>query len=361
MPYLPGLKEARILLVDDAPTNIKVLEATLRTAGYTNVISTIDSRKATSLCRLQGSDLIILDLQMPHMDGFAVMEELSAQGLEYLPPILVLTAQNTNDYRLRALDIGARDYVTKPFDRRELLMRVRNLLEVQLSREMLRSQNKTLEKRVQERTQELFQTQLEIIKRLGLAAEYRDNETGLHIVRMSQISALLAKAAGLDDVEAEMVLNASPMHDIGKIGIPDHILLKPGKLNSEEWVTMQTHTTIGARILSGHHSSLLEMACEIALTHHEKWDGSGYPKGLKGNDIPLTGRIVALADVFDALTSERPYKHAWTARDAVTLIKEDSGKHFDPRLVEQFLSLLPEIVAIKEKYAEPVPADSLFG
>jgi len=225
----------------------------------------------------------------------------------------------------------------------------------------LRSQNKTLEKRVQERTQELFQTQLEIIKRLGLAAEYRDNETGLHIVRMSQISALLAKAAGLDDVEAEMVLNASPMHDIGKIGIPDHILLKPGKLNSEEWVTMQTHTTIGARILSGHHSSLLEMACEIALTHHEKWDGSGYPKGLKGNDIPLTGRIVALADVFDALTSERPYKHAWTARDAVTLIKEDSGKHFDPRLVEQFLSLLPEIVAIKEKYAEPVPADSLFG
>lgn len=359
--YLRHLKTSRILLVDDVAANIKVLECTLTADGYTNLVATTDSRKAVEHYQQVGSDLLILDLQMPHMDGFEVMAKLREHNPGPLAPILVLTAQHDQEVRLRALDEGARDYVTKPFERRELLMRVRNLLEVQLTHRLLREQNQLLELAVQQRTQELCDTQLEIVNRLGRAAEYRDNETGLHIIRMSMISALLGKAIGMSDGEVDMLLKASPMHDVGKIGIPDDILLKPGKLTADEWKTMQTHAAIGAEILSGHHSELLEMAREIALTHHEKWDGSGYPHGLQGRDIPLVGRIVALADVFDALTSKRPYKEAWTVEKAVALIKSSSGTHFDPALVESFLTVMPEIIRITEQYAEPDHADLLCG
>jgi putative two-component system response regulator len=354
-------KNANILIVDDEQANTKLLERILHSAGYPNIRSTQDSLQVLPLLQAQSSDLLLLDLNMPNMDGYQVMEQIKSQlSADEQPPILVLTAQSLQDSRQRALDNGARDYVTKPFDIKELLSRVRNLLEVHCAQKFMRNQNQLLEEMVEARThdlqeahQKLRDSRLQVVRRLGRAAEYRDNETGLHIIRMSKISALLGTAAGMSEDEVNLLLNASPMHDIGKIGIPDHILLKPGKLDPEEWKTMQTHAQIGANILAEDDSELLCMAREIALTHHEKWDGSGYPNGLKGEAIPLVGRITALADVFDALTSERPYKKAWDVKDAVDLIQSENGKHFDPSLVTHFLSLLPKITDIRDEYAEP--------
>ena len=234
-----------------------------------------------------------------------------------------------------------------------LFRSIRNMLEVRMLNQAIKRQNQILEEKVYERTRELDETRLEIIRRLGRAAEYRDNETGLHIIRMSQYSQILGLADGMTESEADMLLNASPMHDIGKIGIPDSILLKPGKLTPDEWKIMKTHSTIGAEILSGHQSELMMEARQIALMHHEKWDGSGYPKGRSGDEIPLVGRIVAIADVFDALTTVRPYKKAWNVEDAVDYIAQNSASHFDPRLVELFLKILPEVLIIRAKYPEP--------
>lgn len=347
------LKKSSILVVDDEPANVMLLEKLLEAMGFNNVISTQDPTKVLSLFQQHNSDLILLDLNMPVLDGYGVMDKLNELTNNKPPPILVLTAQDMQSYRQRALDNGARDYVTKPFDASELLSRVRNLLEVQMAHKYMSHQNEILEQKVQERTQMIHDTRLQVVRRLGRAAEYRDNETGLHIIRMSKMAAVIGKAAGMSNEECDLLLNAAPMHDIGKIGIPDNILLKPGKFEGGEWAIMQTHAQIGADILSGDDSDLMTMAHEIALSHHEKWNGKGYPNGLEGEAIPLSGRITALADVFDALTSVRPYKKAWTVEDAVNLIKEESGQHFDPRLVELFVQILPEIIAIKEKHAEP--------
>lgn len=347
-----GLLSARILVVDDQPVNVKLLEKILDAEGYTNVVTTTDSREAAALFQQSPTDLVLLDLNMPHKDGFEVLAEIKALEKDY-PPVIVLTALKDVESRVKALMSGARDFISKPFDRVELLSRMHNMLEVRLLHKAVQNQNLLLEEKVRERTQELEETRMEIIRRLGRAAEYRDNETGLHIIRMSKFSQILALAAGMAERDAEMILNASPMHDIGKIGIPDSILLKPGKLDADEWETMKKHSTIGAKILSGHPSELMQMAREIALTHHEKWDGSGYPAGKQGEEIPLVGRIVALADVFDALTSERPYKKAWPVEEAVDFIKENSGKHFDPRLVDLFIDSLDQIIEVRDKYAEP--------
>lgn len=354
------LKTASLLIVDDEASNLKLLERVLSMEGYTRIIATQDPREVLSLYQNNKIDLVLLDLNMPHMDGYEVMEILKKAVGNELTPILVLTAQHLQDHRQRALDSGALDYVTKPFDRKELLSRVRNLLEVQFARKYMREQNEILERQVLKRTaalqlahEQLYESRMQIVRRLGRAAEYRDNETGLHIIRMSKMSAKLAKAVGMDEEQCTMLLDASPMHDIGKIGIPDKILLKPGKFVPEEWEIMKTHAQIGADILSGSDSELLNMASEIALTHHEKWDGSGYPNSLKGEEIPLVGRITALADVFDALTSVRPYKEAWPVDKALDLIKEERGQHFDPALVDKFLEILPEIILIREKYSEP--------
>ncbi|MDH5649065.1 MAG: response regulator [Gammaproteobacteria bacterium] len=344
---------SQILVVDDEPSNVKLLQKILKSEGYANVVATHDPRQVLGLCQATQFDLILLDINMPYLDGFQVMEQLRELDKVNSPPILVLTAQRDTEYRLRALRNGARDFVTKPFDQLELIARVQNLLEVQFYHKTMRNQNQLLERMVDERTRALQETRLQVVRRLGRAAEYRDNETGLHIIRMSKISALLGRASGMSETESELLLHASPMHDIGKIGIPDEVLLKPGRFVPEEWEIMKTHTTIGADILSGGGSSLLDMASEIALTHHEKWDGSGYPGGLERENIPLVGRIVALADVYDALTSERPYKKAWSAADAVNYIKTNRGVHFDPRLVEIFLDQLPGIQEISQEYAEP--------
>lgn len=346
-------KNANILVVDDEMANIRLLEKMLASMGYKNVVCTQDPKQALPLYQQHNSDLILLDLNMPEFDGYSVMEQLKELGDNFLPPILILTAQHMQSFRQRAFDSGAHDYVTKPFDADELLSRVRNMLEIQMSKKFMHHQNEILEQKVQKRTQDIHNTRLQIVRRLGRAAEYRDNETGLHIIRMSKIAAVIAKAAGMSTKDCDMILNAAPMHDIGKIGIPDRILLKPGKLDATEWDIMQTHSQIGADILSGDDSDLMTMAHDIAISHHEKWNGKGYPNNLMGDAIPITGRITALADVFDALTSERPYKKAWSVQEAINLITEESGQHFDPRLVLLFLDNLSEIVAIKEKYAEP--------
>ncbi len=354
MPTL--LQQSRIFVVDDEPANLRLMEKMLSKEGYLQTVLIADPREVLPLYRQQAPDLILLDINMPHLDGYEVLELLNGLNDPTPAPVIMLTAQNGREHLLQALAGGARDFVTKPFDRAELVMRVRNLLEVHQAHRLVHNQKTVLEEMVHHRTQELNQSRLEVVRRLGRAAEYRDNETGLHIIRMSRYAALMAASLGWSDADCELLLHASPMHDIGKIGIPDHILLKPGKFEPHEWEVMKRHAQMGADILSDGDSVLMQLARDIALTHHEKWDGSGYPNGLAGTDIPQAGRIVAVADVFDALTSSRPYKKAWPVEDAVRLVREQSSLHFDPEIVSHFLALLPEIVAIRNSNLEP--ADS---
>ncbi len=349
-------KTARILVVDDERLSLVLLERLLRAAGYSNIVLIQDPLTFMEIYEAEPTDLILLDLEMPGLSGFALIEQLAARRDPLTPPILILTAQHSREYRLRALESGASDFIVKPFDQAEVAARVRNMLDVQIAHRLAHDQKTILERLVCERTQQIRLTQLEIVQRLSRAAEYRDNETGEHILRMSHISALLARHFGWDEERVELMLHASPMHDIGKIGIPDRILLKPGRLDPEEWAIMQTHATIGGEILDGSKSELIRLAREIALTHHEKWDGSGYPQGLAGEAIPESGRIVALADVFDALTSARVYKPAWKVEDALDWIRQQSGKHFDPRLLGIFFEILPQILEIRERFKDPEAA-----
>ncbi|MFH0934087.1 MAG: HD domain-containing phosphohydrolase [Pseudomonadota bacterium] len=342
-----------ILIVDDEPANLKLLDRMLHGQGYPNLVLVEDPRQVLDRYRETRPALILLDINMPHLDGYQVMEQLKALNDPLLPPIVILTAQHGKGYLLRALAAGARDFISKPFDLNELLMRVRNLLDAHLALRLVHNQKTVLEDMVRARTDELHRTRLQVVQRLGMAAEYRDEETGNHILRMSHMCALLARAIGWPEADCDLILNASPMHDIGKIGIPDAVLLKPGPFEPHEWEIMKSHTLIGGKLLEGDYSTLMCMARGIALTHHEKWDGSGYPNGLVGEAIPQAGRIAALADVFDALTSVRPYKKAWTVEAAVDLIRENSGRHFDSSLVEVFLRELPGIVAIRERFSEP--------
>lgn len=340
------------MIVDDEPVNLKLLDKMLRMHGYEKLILVSDPAVVINQYLEHIPDLILLDINMPVLDGFQVMGKLKDLNDPVLPPIIILTAQHGKDYLLRALASGARDFLTKPFDRIELLMRVRNLLDAHLAHKFVHSHAATLDMMVRMRTEELRKTRLQVVQRLGRAAEYRDEETGNHILRMSHSCAHLARTIGWSEGEVELILHASPMHDIGKIGIPDSILLKPGKFEPDEWKIMQTHASIGADLLSGDESELMSMARDIALTHHEKWDGSGYPNGLRHEEIPQSGRIAAIADVFDALTSERPYKKAWTVNDATEFLLQQKGKNFDPLLTEAFLDELPGIIKIKEQFAD---------
>jgi putative two-component system response regulator len=292
---------------------------------------------------------------MPELDGFETCKRLKASDKTKGIPVIFLTAKTDTEAVIRGFELGAIDYVTKPFNSAELLSRVNTHLELHLLRTKL-------EERVEQRTAELRQALQEItaaerrtyeahqdtIQRLGVAAEYKDDETAAHIQRMSLYATLLADRLDLSPDEVELVRVASPMHDVGKIGIPESILLKPGKLNADEWETMRQHPILGAEILRGSPSELLKAGEVIARTHHEKWDGSGYPNGLAGADIPLWGRICALADVFDALTSKRPYKEAFSNEKALAIIKAERGKHFDSRLVDVFLENFDEVVVIQE-------------
>ncbi len=332
-----SLTTSRILIVDDRPSNVLLLEGILQEEEYNNCQSITDSRQTVTAFLDYQPDLILLDLQMPYLDGFEVMRQLRAHIPEgAFVPILVLTANITAEAKLRALTEGATDFVTKPFDATEIMLRIRNLLQTRFLHMQLQDQNQFLEQRVRQRTMELEETQVEILERLALAAEYRDDDTGQHTKRVGQMAAQIAQALDLSATQVELIRRAAPLHDVGKIAIPDSILLKPGKLTPAEFEQMKTHTTIGAKMLSGGRFPLLQRAEEIALTHHERWDGTGYA-GLCGKAIPIGGRIVSVADVFDALTHERPYKKPWPLDEALYEIHYQSGRQFDPRVVDVFL------------------------
>ncbi len=344
------MEKQTILVVDDTPDNIDILSAVLRTEY--RVKAALNGERALKIASSDPApDLILLDIMMPEIDGYEVLTRLKSDPATNQIPVIFVTAKAEETDEEKGLTLGAVDYITKPISPSIVMARVRSQL-------ALYNQNRELEKKVKERTREINDTRMEIIRRLGRAAEYKDNETGLHVIRMSYYSQLIAESYSNNDEWIETVFLASPMHDIGKIGIPDRILLKPGKLDAEEWEIMKRHSEYGCEIIGDHDSDLLTMAKIIAESHHEKWNGKGYPHGLSGDDIPLPARIVAIADVFDALTSERPYKEEWPIDKAVALIREEAGEHFDPDLVNCFRERLPEMLDIKERYAENQVSDS---
>ena len=346
------LKSAKILVVDDEWANIELLKMLLKRWGFLNVVATSDSTEAVGLVRAVRPDLILLDLHMPKMDGFEVLKGIrEVTAIDDYLPVLVLTADITNVTKQRALSSGARDFLVKPFDATEVLLRVTNLLETRHLHTRLENYSTDLAREVELRTQQITQksneleaTRLEILKRLASAAEFRDDDTGQHTIRVGVLSAEIARVLGKDMKFVKDMREAAPLHDLGKIGIPDEILLKPGKLTPEEWEIMKSHTAIGAKILAGSKDPLLRLSEEIALTHHEKWNGTGYMR-MKGTEIPLSGRIVAIADVFDALTNHRPYKKAWTREEAVAEILKQRGEHFDPQVVDAFQIVLERMIS----------------
>jgi cyclic di-GMP phosphodiesterase len=334
----------RILIVDDIVENIDVLFNVLKD-DY-EVLAAKNGKQALKIAEKENPpDLILLDVMMPEIDGFEVCKILKETFSTKNIPVIFVTAKDDEIDENKGFAQGAMDYITKPIRPSVVLSRVKTHL-------ALYDQKKHLEDMVKERTQELEETRLKIIRKLGKAAEFKDNETGLHVIRMSKYAHLIGKALDMSSDEAELLLNVVPMHDIGKIGIPDQILLKPGKLDVDEWDVIKTHTQIGADILGCDKSEILREARVCALSHHEKWDGSGYPEGLKGTDIPLYGRIAAVSDVFDALTSERPYKKAWSVEDAIQFMVSEKGKHFQSELVDVFLEILPDVLTIKNEFSD---------
>jgi len=333
-----------ILIIDDDPTAVTLIDGALK-EKY-NIQVALDGEKGLRLaCGKNTPDLILLDVVMPKMDGYEVCETIRLHPVVQQVPIIFLTSLADEFSTVRAFELGANDVISKPICPRVLEVRVHAHL-------ALSNQQRNLEKMVWERTQEIQNLQLNIIQCLSRASEFRDNETGLHVIRMSYYALSLARIAGFDDTQADLLLKAAPMHDIGKIGIPDGILLKPGRLDEFEFSFIRRHPIIGAEILGRYDSDLMRMARSVALTHHEKWNGSGYPNALRAEAIPLEGRIVAVADVFDALTTVRPYKDAWSVEKTVDYLRMERGEHFDPQLVDLFIEVLPEILEIKEKYAE---------
>lgn len=320
-----------LLLVDDEPANLQVLRHTLQ-ADY-RLLFARDGQAALDRVHADRPDLVLLDVMMPGMTGYEVCTTLKQDPWTANIPVIFVTALADAENEHNGLDIGAVDYISKPFNPSVVRARVRTHLSLVQAHEVMT-------------------TRLQIVQCLGRAAEYKDNETGMHVVRMSHYARTLAKAMGFPDQVADELLHAAPMHDVGKIGIPDAILTKPGKLSDDEWMVMKQHTVIGAEILGQHPSGLLNLAATIARSHHERWDGTGYPDGLKGENIPVAARIVAVADVFDALTSERPYKHAWPVDEALDFIRQQRGQHFDPAVVDVFIEHLPEILAIRQRWAD---------
>lgn len=334
------LRRARILIVDDEPANIDLLRHVLEPAGYANLSTATDPRRVRELCAESPPDLVLLDLKMPYLDGFQILELLPEMvaDFEFLP-VLVLTSDTSREAKSRALSGGASDFVNKPLSPAEVRLRVSNLLQTRFLQLALREQNTQLERKVRQRTADLEEAQFEIVERLALAAEYRDDQTGKHIKRVGILSARLAHELGWPSDRVEVIRRAAPLHDVGKVGIESSVLLKPGKLTPEEFEHIKEHVTLGHGVLSGSRFPLLQMAAEIALYHHENWDGTGYRAGLKGEAIPQSARIVSVIDVFDSLTHERPYKEAWPVAKALREIVELRGTKFDPTVVDAFLRM----------------------
>lgn len=354
-------RQAKIMIVDDQKLHYLYLKKTLLDAGYRNIVCVAEPLKVRPEVINVGPDLMILDLVMPFLDGFQVMHQLHDYREENYLPILALSEDRGSDASLRALESGATDVLNKPYETTEILFRIRNMLEMRFLHLASQNQNVILEQRVKERTQELKESQKEIIRRLAQAAEFRDNETGAHIIRISKYCYLFARALGFPDEECELFAMASPLHDIGKIAIPDNILLKPGRFTDDEFEVMKTHALIGAKLLEDSQSPVIQMAKIIAETHHERWDGTGYPKGLKGEEIPVFGQICSICDVFDALISKRLYKPAWTLTDAAKIIISEKGRQFNPALVDKFEQLVPKFIEIAKSYNDNTDQHLDFG
>jgi putative two-component system response regulator len=348
----PAAATPTILIVDDTPQNISLLNAALK--DEYNLLAATSGQQALDICQSMPVDLVLLDVMMPDMDGFETCRRLKHNPLTQAIPVIFVTARGEVEDEETGFACGAVDYITKPI--RASIVRTRVATHL-----ALHNQNLALNALVKKRTEELQETQIEILHRLGSAGEYRDNETGCHILRVCNYSRILALAFGLPESQAEHLYNAAALHDIGKIGIPDSILLKPGKLDNDELKTMRTHSEIGFNIIGTHKNRLIRESATIALTHHERWDGHGYPNRLRGSDIPLLGRIVGLADVFDALTSVRPYKKAWPLDEAVAEIVRCRGEHFDPQLVDAFLSALPEFEVVLKQFADESAPENVLS
>ncbi len=332
-----------VLIVDDTIENIDVLEAIL-TDDY-KIQAATRGKVALRIAQKSQPDIILLDIMMPEMDGYEVCKKLKDNPLTSHIPVIFVTAMNEEKDEAKGFNVGAIDYITKPVSPIIVKARLRTHL-------ALSNQQHELDIQVKEKTQELEQSRIDLVRRLGRAAEYKDNQTGLHVIRMSKYSKLIAIEYGLSEKVSTLIELAAPMHDVGKIGIDDNILRKPGKLNSEEWKKMKEHSVMGYEILGIHTDDLLNTASIMALQHHEKWNGEGYPNGLKGDEISLYARIVSVADVFDALTSLRPYKDRWEVGRAVKLISDEKGEQFDPLVVKAFINVKDEIIEIMNEYQD---------
>ena len=347
-----------ILVVDDDPSVLKLVSLNLEIEGY-EVVTAENGRIALDAVAEHDPDLVVCDVMMPVMNGLEVCRRLKQQPETRGIPVIFLTALNEIEDEAACFDAGGVDFISKPMNPVTLLARVRTHLALHAQERHLAELVHQRTQALEERTLELEQTRLEIIRRLGRAAEYKDDDTGLHVIRMSHYTRLLALSSGFPADRAEVLFYAAPMHDIGKIGIPDQILQKPGPLDEREWTVMRQHPAIGAGIIGRHKNELLETARIVALGHHERWDGSGYPRGKKGTDIPVEARVIAVADVFDALCSARPYKEAWPVERAVAYVRDHANRLFDPDLVPRFLELMPDVLAIQKQYSTPAVASAL--
>jgi putative two-component system response regulator len=367
--------DAKILIIDDERFNILVTKRYLSNAGYHNFVTCTDSTEAFALMQSVNPDVVILDILMPEVSGLDILQKRQEfENLLHIP-VLVLTASSDNETKRQALELGATDFLAKPVNPNDLLPRVRNAVLIKAHHDHLANYAQELNRQVEVRTRELLHSREDIIHCLGRAAEYRDNETGRHVVRVGAYCGIIAKQLGQPAEFVEMIELAAQLHDIGKIGIPDSILLNPGKLNARQFEIMRTHCTIGREIIKPSANSewsklrrdsdataeesvdspLMDMAAVIAQTHHEKWDGSGYPFGISGEDIPLVGRICAVADVYDALSTRRPYKPAFPQEKCFAILLEERSKHFDPRIVDAFFARIEDVVRIQYRHSDNPP------
>lgn len=327
-----------VIIIDDSPVNVMLMQGLARQIHQGEIHAYTSPLEAMAALAGEDPDLILVDYMMPELDGLEVIARLRADPRFVDTPVVMVTTADQRAVRIKALEEGATDFITKPIDATEFKARMRNLLRLKDAARLMRGRADELAREVAKATKELADREEEIILRLSRAAEYRDSETGMHIVRMAHYSRIIAEELGLDADFVEDLWRAAPMHDVGKIAVPDAILLKPGRFTPEERVEMERHTRYGQEILGGSSAPLIRLAAEIAGSHHERWDGKGYPRGLRGSEIPLCGRIAAVADVFDALTSVRPYKQAWSVDQARDYLLAERGQHFDPACVDAFLA-----------------------
>ena len=356
---LPDLREATILFVDDEEVNLLLLGRILEREGYHRLVPVQDPTRVPELMKAHAPDLLITDLHMPGMHGLDLISTVAdALDEDDWFPIAVITADVSSEAEAEALHRGAKDVINKPFKATQIRLRVENLLRTRFLHVALRRHAETLEERVRERTHDLETARLDLLERLALAAEFRDYVTGRHTQRVGELCGLLAARLGLPRERVDLLRRAAPLHDVGKIGIPDAILLKPGRLDDDEFATMREHVDVGAKLLAKGQSDLMILAERVALTHHERWDGSGYPRGLQGDEIPIEGQIVAVADVFDTLINERPYKPAWPIERAIAEVRRQSGRWFAPQVVEAFMTVLADTPGLLQRLESEARADA---